>query len=88
MTHRFILTGEYWCGCSKETERGSFFLPGHDKVAESAVLLIEYGSVPELLARHGYAPGGKNPRKALEVWRNSGKTRRSEMKQESKTAGR
>ena len=52
------------------------------------MLLIEYGGVPEFLARHGYAPGGKNPRKALEVWRNSGKTRRSEMKQESKTAGR
>jgi hypothetical protein len=88
MSHRLIPSGECWCGCGKETEHGSFFLPGHDKVAESAVLLIEYGSVPELLARHGYAPGGKNPRKALEVWRNSGKTRRSEMKQESKTAGR
>ena len=34
---RLMPTGECWCGCSKETKIGSFFLPGHDKVAESAV---------------------------------------------------
>jgi hypothetical protein len=33
------------------------FLTGHDKIAESVVLLIKYGGVPQLLARHGYAPG-------------------------------
>ncbi len=67
MPHRLIPTGARWCGWGKETERESFFLAGHDKVAEPAVLLIEYGGVPEFLATHSYAPGGKNPRKALET---------------------
>jgi hypothetical protein len=40
MPQRLIPTGECWCGCGGETERGSFFLPGHNKVAESAVLLV------------------------------------------------
>lgn len=59
MPQCLIPTGECWCGCGGETERRSFFLPGHDKVAESAVLLRVDGSIPEFLARHGYAPGGK-----------------------------
>jgi hypothetical protein len=59
MQQCLIPTGDGWCGCGGETELRYFFLPGpdHDKVAESAVLLIEYGSIPEFLARHGYAPG-------------------------------
>jgi len=85
MGQRLIPTGDCWCGCGGETERGSFFLPGHDKVAESAVLLIEYGGVPEFLAKHGYAPGGINPRKALERWRSREKGRGSKVKQKSKT---
>jgi hypothetical protein len=84
MPHRLIPTGECWYGCGKEAGRGFFFLPGYGKVAESAVLLIEYGGVPEFLTRHGYAPGGKNPRKALEAWRSRGKARRSKAKQEPK----
>lgn len=67
MPHRLIPTDVRWSGCGKDTERGSFFLAGHDKVAEPAILLIEYGGVPEFLATHGDAPGGKNPRKALET---------------------
>ena len=73
MPQHLILAGEFWCGCGGETERGSFFLPGHDKVAEAVILLIEYGEVLEFLARRGYAPGGKNPRKDLESFRNRGK---------------
>lgn len=65
MSKRLLPTGTCWCGCGAETARGSFFLPGHDKIAEAAVLLAEYGGVPEFLACHGYAPGGKNPRNAL-----------------------
>ena len=42
-----------------ETTIGSFFLPGHDKTAESAVISLEYGGVPEFLVQHGYGPGGK-----------------------------
>ena len=39
-TKRLLPTGECWCGCSAETAIGSFFLPGHDKSAESAVISV------------------------------------------------
>jgi hypothetical protein len=49
---------------------------GPDKVAESAVIVTEYGGVPEFLVAHGFGPKGKNPRTALDVWRkNGGKVR-------------
>lgn len=72
MSNRLMPNGTCWCGCGKETKIGSFFLAGHDKVAESAVILLHYGGVPEFLAHHGYAPGEKNPRQALEEWRKNG----------------
>jgi hypothetical protein len=65
-------TGDCWCGCGAEAARGSFFKPGHDKVAESAVINIEYGGVAEFLERHGYGPAGKNPVRDLEAWRARG----------------
>jgi hypothetical protein len=67
--NRLLPTGQCWCGCGQDVARGSFFLPGHDKKAESAIIIVEYGGVPEFLAEHGYAPGGKNPLVALEKWR-------------------
>jgi hypothetical protein len=73
MAQRLLPTGNCWCGCGGHTGRGSFFLPGHDRIAESAVIKAEYGSVPEFLDRHGYAPGGKNPLRALEERRRSGR---------------
>ena len=69
---RLMPTGTCWCGCEQEASRGAFFRPGHDKVAESAVVIVKYGSVPEFIQEHGFGPGGKNPRKALEEWRNAG----------------
>lgn len=69
---RLIPTGYCWCGCDKEARRGSFFLAGHDKVAESAVILLEYGGVPEFLSRHRFGPGGRNAKKELEDWRRRG----------------
>ncbi len=71
---RLIPTGECWCGCGKETGVGSFFLAGHDKVAESAVVMVEYGGVPEFMERHGYGLGRdhKNSRQTLEAWRKGG----------------
>jgi hypothetical protein len=42
----------------------SFFVSGHDKVAESAVIMAEYGSVADFLAAHGYGPGAKSPKEA------------------------
>lgn len=68
MKQRLLPTGTCWCGCGEETTRGSFFLTGHDKVAESAVVLVEYGGVAAFLASHGYSPEGKNPRQVLETW--------------------
>jgi hypothetical protein len=68
MTVRLLPTGKCWCGCGHDVARGSFFLPGHDKKAEAAVILVEYGGVPEFLTKHGFGPGGKNPQKALEEW--------------------
>jgi len=69
---RLLPTGECWCGCGTETPIGSFFAAGHDKVAESAVILTYYGGVPELLVAHGFGPDGKNPRETLERWRRDG----------------
>ena len=69
---RLLPTGECWCGCGVETPIGSFFAAGHDKVAESAVILLEYGGVPELLVRHGFGPDGRNARAELDRWRAEG----------------
>jgi hypothetical protein len=70
---RLLPTGECWCGCEQPTkEPGNFFLPGHDKVAESAVILLEYGSVPKFLVAHGFGPGGRNPRAEYEQWKTDG----------------
>lgn len=54
---RLIPTGTCWCGCGIETAIGSFFARGHDKIAEAALIAAEYGgTVPRLLAAHGYNP--------------------------------
>lgn len=68
-TQRLIPTGKCWCGCQGEPRIGSFFLPGHDRVAESAVISIVYGGVPSFLVQHGYGPDGKNPKHELELWK-------------------
>src|SRR5205085_566199 len=72
VAQRLVPTGECWCGCGEEAAIGSFFRPGHDKVAESAVVAIHYGGVAQLLVEHGYGPGGKNARQSLEAWRAAG----------------
>lgn len=57
-TPRLIPTGTCWCGCGEEVGIGAFFSRGHDKVAEAALLAVQYGgSVPQLLHEHGYGPG-------------------------------
>lgn len=61
-----IPTGTCWCGCGEKTSRGAFFALGHDKRAESAVVKVVYGSVPDLLVAHGYGPGGKNASRDLD----------------------
>ena len=74
-TKRLLPTGECWCGCGAETAIGSFFLPGHDKTAESAVISVEYGGVPGFLVHHGYGPGGKNALREVDRWRSKSKRR-------------
>lgn len=70
---RLVPTGECWCGCDEPTkEPGNFFLPGHDKLAESAVINVEYGSVAQFLVAHGFGPGGRNARADLNEWRRNG----------------
>jgi hypothetical protein len=65
-------TGKCWCGCEEEVSRGAFFKQGHDKIAESAVIKVEYRIVPRFLEEHGYGPGGKNPLKELERFKRRG----------------
>lgn len=69
---RLLPTGECWCGCAASTPVGSFFAPGHDKLAESAVIITQYGGVPEFLVAHGFGPSGKNPSSELKTWREAG----------------
>ena len=66
MGERILPNGKCWCGCNADVPRGSFFLSGHDRRAESAVIAVEYGGVVEFLVNKGYGPGGKNPIKELE----------------------
>jgi hypothetical protein len=55
---KLLPTGTCWCGCGSDTKRGSFFASGHDKRAEAAVILEEYGDIPAFLVAHGYGPDG------------------------------
>ncbi len=66
-------TGECWCGCGAETPNRSFFLQGHDRIAESAVIKMVYGDVPGFLVQHGYGPDGKNPKQEMDRWRSEAK---------------
>lgn len=56
-TPRLLPTGTCWCGCGKDTARGSFFVRGHDKIAEAALIAAKYeGSVARLLADNDFTP--------------------------------
>ena len=74
-TKRLLPTGECWCGGGAETAIGSFFLPGHDKTATSAVISVEYGGVPGFPVHHGYGPGGKNALRDVDRWHSKSKRR-------------
>jgi len=60
-----------WCGCGGATSGRSAFLPGHDRVAEAAVIAVEYGGVAGFLERHGFGPGpaDRNARRELDELR-------------------
>jgi len=62
-------SGVCLCGCGKNTVNHTFFLSGHDKVAESAVINTLYGGVPQFLMAHGFGPEGENPYETMERYR-------------------
>ena len=72
MIFQLIPTGECWCGCGEEVQVGAFFVQGHDKRAEAAIVKTVYGGVPELLVAHGFGPGGKNAKEELHRYREEG----------------
>jgi hypothetical protein len=51
---------------------GAFSAPGHDKTAESAVIKVDYGTVPDFLKAHGYRPDGKSPSLELAKFKKRG----------------
>lgn len=69
MSDCLIPTGICWWGCGEEALPGSFVKAGHNKTAESGVIMAEYGGVPEFLRAHGFGPRSKNTHQALEEWR-------------------
>lgn len=75
-TKRLLPTGQCWCGCGGEAAIGRFFLPGHDKVAESAVIRLVYGGVAEFLEQQGFGPGKRNAAKELREASDSSTRRR------------
>jgi hypothetical protein len=59
---RLLPTGQCWCGCSARIDLGSFFAPGHDKRAESRVIMEVFGDVPHFVNAFGYGPDAEgNP---------------------------
>lgn len=57
-------TGSCFCGCGGATKRGRFFVSTHDRVAETAVIREEYGSIAAFVVAHGYGPDTAVPRSA------------------------
>lgn len=72
MGGRLLPTGECWCGCGEPTGVGAFFVSGHDKRAEAAVVKTVYGNVPNFLIRHKFGPGGKNASEELQKYQQRG----------------
>jgi hypothetical protein len=58
-------TGLCWCGCGSEPKGDAFFLQGHDRAAEAAVVTLVYGNIPKFLAEHGFGPGQRSAIKEL-----------------------
>jgi hypothetical protein len=64
-------TGKCFCGCGKETSKQAYFVPTHDRRAESKVIKAEYGSIAAFVVAHGYRPkhpNGGGPRTQGGEW--------------------
>lgn len=57
----------------EEISIGSFFLTGHDKAAEAAVISMQLGGAPWFLVEHGYGLEDKNPKQEMAKLRSDGK---------------
>ena len=62
-------TGTCWCGCGSGTAADAFFLPGHERAAEAAVVRIVYGGVPAFLREHDFGPEGRSAIRELAALR-------------------
>lgn len=49
-------TGKCFCGCGADTRAGAFFVPSHDRRAESRVIRERYGSIAGFVVAHGFGP--------------------------------
>ncbi len=58
---KLMPTGVCWCGCGTELGVGSFFSPGHDKIAEAKIIREVFGDVAHFVAAFGKAPGDARP---------------------------
>lgn len=50
---RVTPNGKCWCGCGEATAEDKFFLPGHDRAAEAAIIRQQYGDVAQFVYAHG-----------------------------------
>ena len=48
--------GLCWCGCGQQTAKGKLFVATHDRTAEAALVKVEYESIANMLAHHGFGP--------------------------------
>ncbi|MGE0597931.1 MAG: hypothetical protein AB7J35_12310 [Dehalococcoidia bacterium] len=71
MTEELQPGGQCWCGCGSGTKPGAFFLPGHDRAAEAAVVTLLYGGIPQFLKAHGFGPDARSAIKELSALRRS-----------------
>ena len=60
-------SGECWCGCGERVPAGSFWVLSHDRKGEGMLVRLEYGSIADMLAAHGYGPNGRNLRDEFET---------------------
>ena len=58
--------GLCWCGCGEQVKAGKFFVPTHDRQAESMLLKIHYGTIANMGASHGYATSGQTLRRLFD----------------------
>lgn len=49
-------TGRCFCGCGASTKPGRYFVPTHDRRAETKVIKQRYGSIAQFVVAHGYGP--------------------------------